>query len=277
MNPDTDKRKLSLVPSEDGNELTTTYCVGRINRGLIEDLSRKEENELDLDWIVNRAHTTFETGSLIPAKEYQLIIKDEAGWTVPKEKIGITNEPALKDRNIKFGVGMVDVDNEDFQSEHIVVLTYSGSLNQEIEYEVTAIIGAAPKSLWDKGKDFLSGKTTVNEVLTGFYLTPLAPVPGESLPIDLEKFQYHFNEYQHTFKPNLPVIIQGPDVQDPMQEMQRTIDSVPVRDFRKRILERLQERKVNVNSEVNVHQLAESAEDYLLAAPEFEYNYWKNN
>ena len=277
VNLDTDKRKLSLVPSEDGNELTTTYCVGRINRGLIEDLSRKEENELDLDWIVNRAHTTFETGSLIPAKEYQLIIKDEAGWTVPKEKIGITNEPALKDRNIKFGVGMVDVDNEDFQSEHIVVLTYSGSLNQEIEYEVTAIIGAAPKSLWDKGKDFLSGKTTVNEVLTGFYLTPLAPVPKESLPIDLEKFQYHFNEYRHTFKPNLPVIIQGPDVQDPMQEMQRTIDSVPVRDFRKRILERLQERKVNVNSEVNVHQLAESAEDYLLAAPEFEYNYWKNN
>lgn len=274
VNPQNPKRRLLAASSED-NELTTTYCSSKVSRGLIRDLTTSEKTET-LDWIVNRNHTTFDTGTLIPAKEYQLIIRDVKGFEVPASKITITNLQDLKDRNLKFGVGLVGVENDDFDSRHKVILEYDEALNQEIMYEVTAVLSTVPKSMWDKAAAYLSGDSTVEDVLTGFTITPLAPVPDESVPIGLENFQYHFEDYPKISSPNRPVIIPGPDDPDPMGKMMETINKPSVSDFRKKILENLKNRQIDVETDVRVAEIAESGRDYIFGGPVLEYNYWKN-
>lgn len=274
VNPQNPNRRL-LAASNEENELTTTFCSSKVSRGLVLDLSRSAKTE-SLDWIVSRNHTTFDTGSLIPAKTYQLIIKDVHGFVVPASQIVVINQKDLDDRNLQFGVGMVDVENDDFHSDHVITLKYDEALNPEIKYEVKAVISSVPKSMWDKAVANLKGDSTVEDVLTGFSITPLAPTPDESVPIALENFQYHFENYPKISMPNRPVIIPGPDDPDPMAKMMETINKSSVSDFRKKILENLKSRQIDVETDVQVKEIAESGRDYIFGGPVLEYNYWKN-
>ncbi|MBN8783257.1 MAG: hypothetical protein J0G98_09335 [Terrimonas ferruginea] len=252
---------------------TDTYCIGRVTTGLVEDLTVKETAE-PVSWIVNRNDVTLETTAVMPAKEYELIIRDKNG-AVPKENIVITNADALAAINKDFGVGMVEVANKDFNSKQVVTLEFEGILHPKVRYEITAIIRNVPKSLWDKRQTGLVKDATVKDVLMGFRIVPVSPVPEQSLPIGLENFQYDYDDYPHIIKPARPVFIDGPENKDGMRVMMETINSEKVKATRLRLVERLAARGVAVNKNINVEQIAKAGEDFIMAPPVLKYAYWK--
>jgi hypothetical protein len=252
---------------------TDTYCIGRVTTGLVEDLTVKKTAE-PVSWIVNRNDVTLETTAVMPAKEYELIIRDKNG-AVPKENIVITNAGALAAINKDFGVGMVEVANKDFNSKQVVTLEFEGILHPKVRYEITAIIRNVPKSLWDKRQLGLVKDATVQNVLIGFRIVPVSPVPEQSLPIGLENLQYDYDNYPHTIQPARPVFIDGPENKDGMRVMMETINSEKVKATRLRLVDRLAARGVPVNKQINVEQIAKAGDDFIMAPPVLKYAYWK--
>jgi len=254
---------------------TDTYCVGRVSKGMVEDLTVDKKNPKPISWIVNRNSTVLETNTVIPAKEYKVVIKDKNGTPVPDENLVYTNKSKLDARNKDFGVGMVEVDNASFNSTHNVTVVFEGVLNPKIKYEIFAIISNVPKSLWQNQEAAYDKDAVVKKVLTGFRITPLAPVPDQSVPIALENFQYHYQDYFMPIKPAAPVLVKGPDNIDGMKRLKETIDTDPAKKMRSDIIESLIRRGIPVNAIVNVKQIAEKAEDFIMAPPVLQYTYWQ--
>jgi hypothetical protein len=254
---------------------TDTDCIGKVSKGLVEDLTLDEKDHQGISWIVNRNNTTLETYTIIPAKEYSIVIKDKNGTHVPEENIVFTNQDKLDGRNKDFGVGMVNVESADFKSKHSVTLTFEGVLNLKIKYEVFAIIRNVQKALWEKRVVGYSKDSMVKNVLTGFRITPRAPVPEKSVPIELENFKYHYQDYFKTIVPAKPILVQGPENKDGMKVLKDTINTKPASEMRDQIVSSLIKRGVKLNANINVKQIAERAEDFIMAPPVLSYSYWK--
>ncbi len=269
-------RKAAEVNADEPEE-TDTYCKGQVAKGLVKDLTKETENDaIEMSWIVNRNLTTLETNTIFPAKDYKVIIKGKNG-IIPDENLVYTNEAALKARNKEFGVGLVEVENEDFHSEHVVTIDYHGNLNPLINYEVTAIIRGVPKSLWQKRETGFDDNAIVPNVLVGFSITPIAPIPSKSVPIDLEYFKYRQQPYLPNIDPAKPTFITGPAQIDAMNELKKTINAEPTKTVRANIIASLKKRGVPVNPDVNVEQIAASAENFIFAPPVLSYTYWKKS
>jgi hypothetical protein len=253
---------------------TDTYCVGRVTTGLIQDLTK--ETTSPISWIVNRNQLTLETTAVMPAKEYEIVIRDKKG-TVPAGNMVITNADALANINKDFGVGMVDVANKDFLSKQVVTLEFEGVLNPRVRYEVTAIIRNVPKSLWEKRETGFAKDATIKNVLTGFRIVPVSPEPQQSLAIGLENFQYDFDDYAHIIQPAKPDFIEGPENKDGMKVMMETINNEKVKATRKRIADRLIQRGIPVDANIHVEQIAKAGQDFIMAPPVLKYTYWKEN
>lgn len=254
---------------------TDTDCIGKVSKGLIEDLTVDKKKNPDMSWIVNRNNTTLETYTIIPAKEYSIVIKDKNGTPVPEEDLVFTNQDALDARNKDFGVGMVDVASADFKSKHSVTLTFEGVLNPKIKYEVFAIIRNVPKSLWEKRVVGYAKDSVVKNVLTGFRITPRAPIPDKSVPIELENFKYHYQDYFKTIVPAKPAFVEGPENKYGMKILKDTINTKATTEARNEIVTSLIKRGVKLNPDINVKQIADRAEDFIMAPPVLSYTYWK--
>ena len=255
---------------------TDTYCLGKVTNGLAEDLTKHEIPDPDISWIVNRDGTVLETYTIIPAKEYSLVIKDDKG-IIPDDNLVFTNLGALEARNKDFGIGMVDVANKDFNSKHVVAMTFEGMLNPKIKYEITAIIRNVPKSLWEKRAVGYAKDAVVKNVLVGFRIAPMAPVPDKSVPIALENFQYRYQDYFKAVVPASPAFVPGPENVDGMKVLKDTINSEPAKTARKNIIDSLIKRGIPVSADVNVTQIAEYAQDFIMAPPVLSYTYWKRS
>ncbi len=253
---------------------TDTYCLGKVTSGIVEDLAKDRKNDEDISWIVNPDDTTLETYTIIPAKEFEISIEDANG-IIPAENLVFVNPGALADRNKDFGVGMVGVANGDFNSKHTVKIKFEGVLSPKIKYEVTAIIRNVPKSLWEKRAIGYTKEAVVKNVLVGFKVTPRAPVPDQSVPIDLEHFKYRFQDYAHAVVPAEPQFVPGPPNVNGMTVLKETINSEPATTVRKNIIDALRKRGVPVNPNVNVEEIAAQAEDFIMAPPVLSYTYWK--
>ncbi|WP_337041837.1 DUF6603 domain-containing protein [Emticicia sp. 17c] len=255
---------------------TDTYCLSKVTAGLMEDLTKDKTNDDDLSWIVSRNGTILETYSIIPSKEYEIIITDRNG-AIPAENLVIINQAELDARNKDFGVGMVEVANADFNSKHTLKIEFAGILAPNIKYDITAIIRNVPKSLWEKREVGYTEDALVKNVLVGFRITPRAPIPAQSVPISLENFKYRFKDYAYPVIPAKPEQVAGPDNVNGMEVLMKTIDNEPAKTVRKNIIDSLRKRGMQVNPEVNVAQIAAKAEDYIMAPPVLSYTYWKKS
>lgn len=253
---------------------TDTYCLGKIATGIVEDLTKDKQNDEDISWIVNPDNTKLETYTIIPAKEFEVSIADKNG-VIPQGNLVFVNQSALDARNKDFGVGMVDVANGNFNSKHTVNIEFEGVLDPKIKYDVTAIIRNVPKSLWEKREVGYAKDAVVKNVLVGFKIMPRAPIPDQSVPIDLENFKYRFQDYAHPVVPAKPELVPGPLNVDGMKRLKETINSEPAKTVRKDIIDSLLKRGVTVNPDINVEKIAEKAEDFIMAPPVLSYTYWK--
>jgi hypothetical protein len=154
-------------------------------------------------------------------------------------------------------------------------LYLSFGVSYTFEYEVTAVLRNAPKALWQDGAVVASTKTTLDHVLVGFLINPITPPPDATLAIDLVNFQFHFFGFvPDPFSAN-PKLVLGPNFPDPMKKMQSTINDITVSTTRKNILDALVKRKIPVNTDVNVVEIAENGNQFLLAPPVLAYEYWQ--
>lgn len=264
-----------LTRSNDGIKLTDSYCKAKVLSGMIKDFNTADNDPTKMNWSISRNQTTFETNTLIPAKKYQIIIKGSDGVTVPNDKIIYTNQNDLNNRNQNFGVGLVDVENSDFESEHIITITYDNVLDLEIEYEVKAILSNVPKSLWEKRIVGFSQNSLISDVLVGFDITPIAQKPDTSLPIDLANFQFYTQIYSPQIMMAEPTVISGPDQKQPMETMQSTIDGSLVNQMRDNIIKSLINRGFSLNPNVDVSAIAKQGNVFILDPPILSYTYYQ--
>lgn len=255
---------------------TATVCSIKVTDGLIQDIPAGKDNPEHIDWIVNRQGTVLETGTLIPAKDYVITIKNANGSPIPTKNIIIENPDELDKRNKDFGVGLVRVDNSAVSSSHTVVLVYEdGPIADDVEFHLTALLKDVPKSLWENRQAGYDKETLIKNALVGFDIRPAVPEPDQSLPIDLKNLDF----YSQPYKPNLtwskPDVIDGPGQVDPMNRMQTTINSPGVVSTRAAILAELVKNGFIIDTAVDVADIAKAGSDYIFAPPLLHYTYWK--
>jgi len=278
-----------------GGTPTEVYCGSKIQRGLVEDVSGKKDVQEHLDWIVNRNQVTLLTHSLIPSKGYSITIQDQdkknyhtladdgkEGSDPIHEKGGkaavdmtVTNEGELQDWKKEIGVGMVKIGHDQFTSIHNVTIEYKGSFTREIGYQIKAVRGSVPSSLWSNVEASHTNATTIDKVLLGFEITPVAPKPDVTRPLPLKNFAFNQKPFNRTtLRPALPKPVDSSKLKGPaMEVMRKTIQEAAV--TREQILKNLQNRHIDIDIEVSVEQLALHAQDHLLAPPVLAYGYWK--
>lgn len=179
----------------------------------------------------------------------------------------------------EFGLGMVNVKDDDLTSIHKVTITYFGKLNPHIGYRAKAVLGAAPKSLWKSEEANYSQKSVVEDVLLGFEITPVPPDPEATTPVDRKNLAWASSDFQRQLRPAGAVPIAVPPALPPdarMAELCKSINDSTVAKTRNMILENLKKRNIAVNTQVSVAELEKSKGNFLLAAPVLAYSYWKD-
>jgi hypothetical protein len=272
--PPSEKTARLLLANGDAVEETQTYCYSKLTDGLQKEM--KPEDKSPLSWIVSRDRTAFESYTICPAKEYEIKVLDIKGKEI--EYI-ITNQAELEDRNINFGVGMVNVENKDFYSKHQLTIQLEYEVEEKTrKYEVTAILRNVPKSLWEKRPAGYGVQATVDNVLVGFQIRPQALAPKVTRPVALADLQYENRPYDYDVQFANPKLLNEPaQPTDGIKVLKDTINAVGVAKTRAAILKALKSRGRKVNPEVTVSQLAGKAQEVLLAPPVIKYSYWKKS
>jgi hypothetical protein len=266
-----------LLALNDNNEPTDTYCSSSIKRGLIEDVYNKDGAAQEIHWIVSRSQTTILTTSLIPSKTWSFKFRDQDG-DVPVNLINIVNQGDLDDREQDFGIGMVKVDSGNFDSGHNITIEFTtGALNRKVTFNAKAILGNIPTSLWQNTNANLKNDAKIENVLLGFEITPIPPKPDVTLSIEMKNFAYSESNFRHALVATHPGEITSPDQpEDAMDILKSTIASDDVNDRRSKILTILRDkRKILTDTPVSVQKLKDEAQDFLLAAPVIQYQYWR--
>jgi hypothetical protein len=257
---------------------TDSICSVKVTRGLIKDLSGGTDNPENINWMVNGEKATLETNSLIPSKKYQITIKGSDGVKVKKENMIYTNIDDLNARNQDFGVGLVGVENSAFHSHHDILIVYEdGHIDKDIQFDIFAILENVPKSLWEKRSPGYDSDAVIKNVLVGFDISPVVSPPDHSLPIEKKNLAFYWQTY--TPPPAVtwpaPTPVPGPDQINPMKTMMETINTTAAA-MRGDILQILVKNGIEVNTHVDVADIAAEGNDYLLAPPILSYTYWKH-
>lgn len=272
--PPSNNKETVLLSNGETVERNSPYCYSKPTDGLVKEM--RPEDKSDVNWIVSRDRAAFESYTIYPAKEYSIKILDSAGNEVP---YNVTNENELDGRNTEFGVGMVNVENDDFQSIHEVTINLGYKVEKNTrKYDVTAILRNVPKSLWEKRATGFDDDAMIENVLVGFRISPQSVAPKSICPIELENLEYFHKPYGHDIKFANPQLVPGPtNPEDGIKVLKKTIIADEVAKTRGNILNELKARGRKINPQVNVNKIAEHAEDNLLAPPVISYTYWKKS
>ncbi len=270
--PSENKRRVLL---QSGNLVieTETYCYSKLTDGLEREI--KPEDNIKLNWIVNRDGTEFESYTIYPSKKYEIKILDSLN---KKVDFKITNPETLAGRNEDFGVGMVKVENEDFFSTHVVTI----KLNYEVpagtrSFDVFAVLANVPKSLWEDRETGFDEDSMIENVLVGFKFRPRSLTPQKTLPIELAQLEYFYETYPVEVAFAVPTLILEPaQPEDAIKVLKESIKSATVAETRTAILQALSSRGKKFNA-INVDRIAANAENMLLAPPVIKYSYWKKS
>lgn len=172
--------------------------------------------------------------------------------------------------NTNFGVGPTGTDSAGFQSNHEITITSTATG----AFEAVRTLSNVPKALWQKknfnrkgvpvGVDPLND-TTITNVLTGFSLVPVAPVPDHTLPIELQFLQFTIDPNIQHFSWSNPYFTQSDPFSD--QTVAATINSGDTLNNRPKLLAAVNRNGLHVSTNVNVAVLADPVTNYLLAPP----------
>lgn len=261
--------------SSDPPEETLQVSGCKVTEGLIKDLAQGEDNPDDINWLVRPHGTVIDTSSIIPAKTYNIVIKGKDGTPIDPAQIIINNENKLKDINVDFGVGPVDVDHDDFDSSHnIEIVNVDNDFSTKQVFYFTPIIQDAPKAMWLNEEVDLKAKTQlITNVLIGFEISNGEIAPDETPWVDVKLLETSNNDYSPILDWASPKVVSGPNQpSDPIVELEQTILAPPARAG---ILSSLVSNGFDVDSTVDVQYIAKEASDFLLAPPQYDYTYWK--
>jgi hypothetical protein len=280
---------LALEESEAAAPVTAadSICSIKVSAGLVKDLDKGAANPENIDWIVKRRGTILVTRTLIPATTFIITIKGNNCNTITidgKHAKGnqylITNFSHLSGwlTGPGIGIGPVGVERGALTSNHNIEIQYDdGEVNEDIIFNVTAVLANVPKAAWHKGKVTYDKNAVIKNALVGFEIEALVMPPDQLPPIEKKNLAYYSQDYQPTVTWSQPDAETGPaPPPDPMRQMQDTINSAAVRGFRKSILQSLVKNGFAVNTEVDVADIASEGNNYLSAPPIFSYTYWKN-
>jgi hypothetical protein len=168
------------------------------------------------------------------------------------------------------------VEHDDFNSDQNILLVYDdGHIDPDIQFNITGILKNVPKSLWEKRETGYDKDAVIGDVLVGFDITPVVAPPDHSLPIERKDLQFNWQTYTPNLTYSTPTPVPGPPQTNPMQTMQDTINSAPANTMRDAILQTLVKSGIELDTQVDVADIASSAEDYLMAPPILSYTYWE--
>jgi hypothetical protein len=239
-------------------------CKIKVSDGLLMQLS---DDEGVLNWIVSAEKFTLDTTSIIPSKDWNF-------ENVIYTDITIILHPDVPAplQNIDFGVRPVGLSSGAFNSTQ--VLEVSASSGEKAVFHAIPVLSNIPKGLWQKilfdrnGNPIIGNPvedTTLTNVLTGFTLVPYKDVPAETLPIDLEYLKFTLDPQIQDFSWTKTYI---PD-NDPFvaETVPDTIMAPRALANRPMILNAINNNLFNVDTHVNVDELADAASYYLEAPP----------
>jgi hypothetical protein len=165
----------SFLPPDTGQQ---TICTIAVQDGLL------RPGATGTDWVVSPRGFTLATNSAVPAKRY-----DVHGATV-----------AGPSQANAFGIAPMGLTATQFDSTHSVTITRAATVAGDQDTDVTKqftfapVLKPVPKALWGESVEpQLSGEALIKDTLSGFTITPTAPVappsdPPETLPAAEARF-----------------------------------------------------------------------------------------
>ncbi|BAZ21035.1 hypothetical protein NIES4073_19130 [Kalymmatonema gypsitolerans NIES-4073] len=246
----------SFLPSQPSNEPLVVSI--QIVEGLLEDLSKQDNND-GINYIVDPASLVFVTQTNIPAK------------TAFFENQEL---PLPEDCSKAFGVGPCGAGADDFGSVHKIVIE-SDDPNDRNRFDLEPIVTNSPKALWNPNptegwqQPNLNSPTLIEDTLVGFTIKTKPSPGGQTVgPADIYTLQFNTEPADAEFEWSVPEIAQGSfDPNGAIEQMQQTLNSAGVAAKRRSLIEALRRQQLEVEVEVDVTQLVEDADDYLLAPP----------
>ena len=230
---------------------TDEFVNIRVAKGLLQDLTKQQNND-GIDYVINPHLLNITTKTLIPAKTAEFNRETQtASW------------------NSDFGVQPVGASSDDFSSDHSVTITYN---NQQVNsFQIKPILTNSPTALWGtEAPDWDGTNALVDNTLAGFEITVSSPTPPDELPaIPIAKLLFNLDSDQPQFNwssPDIPTTDSFNQSQA-IQSLEQTIADTNVNSTREVILDALVAQGLNLNTDVEVNDIASSAGDVLLAPP----------
>ncbi|GAA1614935.1 DUF6603 domain-containing protein [Actinoplanes couchii] len=192
----------AFLPADTDDAPVGTVTVGD---GLMRD------GETGVDWVLSPKRFSLVTDSAVPAKTYDL-----GAGTV----IGDPEAP-----NTALGIGPMDVRAGRFASRTTVRITRDG-VDVTGEFGFAPVHKRVPRALWGESvAPSLDGDALLGQALTGFVITPTAPVQPDDDPprtVTDERARYETVEVPGGYRWQDPVVWQEDKTQDPAAAFGRT-------------------------------------------------------
>ncbi len=269
--PKSDSADFVLLQKPETPVETETYCLSAVSKGMLKDLDGAKVAKTDPDWVVNAETLELVTNSAIPIKEATLITADDKEESLP---VGKTD----------FGVGPVNVNINNFISEHTITINRMVGDKPDNAYDVAKHINIQPITAYLPSGTW-GGKLVVNpsistvnktpqnigDLVVGYSITTKALTPDHTpLPIDISILQQESEGTVHFewATPDIPTTDPF-DQNKSMEIFMQTLNSAS--SMRSEIIQVLNSNKLDVNPDVNIEALAQSANTVLLSAPVLSY------
>lgn len=251
---------------------TDAYCLSSVSSGLVKDFSTTKVAPDDPDWVVNAERLELVTMTVLPTKRAKLV--SAAGDKQRDLTAGETN----------FGVGPVGIGIDDFSSTHTITVNriVDGAPDTSFDLAehatVEPIASNLPSGTWG-GKlvvnpginDINKTPENITDLVVGYAIKMKPRAPDHTpLPIAVSILQQEC-EGTVSFSWANPVI-PATDTFDQGKAMETFQSSLTeAAKSRANILNSLTACGLDIDSDVDVSALAESADTVLLAPPVLSY------
>ena len=249
--------------------------------GLVKDLSKDPNNQTGLDWILQPEGLQLITHTAIPAKSATLVTGNGNGQQPAEKEVDLVQQLGLDPSAVDIGPSGVVAAN--IISHHQISVYRLEADQHDLAYDFSAhgteeaVLGNSPRATWNAEmalKPSLEKANTeslnIQGTLNGFILNSKLLPPDHTQEIDISSLQYETAPTEPTFEwsdPGIETVDPQPGANGTTVLMQ-TINDPTVSATRSAILAALIEQGIQVADSVSVADLAKSADQVLIHAPE---------
>lgn len=263
-----DEFKGSFLCADDNSDKICSISVISGLRKTSSGVSSGTNDEED-HFIVDSEHFCLVTNSLIPSKE-----------TVLPSQVKTTLENDVEKYNTDFGVGLVQVENDDLGTKHQISFTRDGKEYSGDMLEFEPILQSVSQAMWQnietlsdlEKQGVASGSGTIDNVLVGYNIYPKIQSPDKTLPVSLKNLLYGDNDDEKVIDYLKPETIPTQDSFDQSQVLDKIKSTVATNSKREQALNILSNSDdFSINEDISVDSLEENIGNYFMASPILSY------